>query len=387
MPDLDPGSLPFNGLAAGVNIRFEGGQVRNRWGFKKLKQLPQPWDCTNYTDWDQVVNRTPVNALAPHHMQHNVPVIWGASLTGGDATTTGSMSCWWFNPETNPVAGTGGSLIATDDQGALGVFAGSVYAVVGGHLYKLRTGTGLTTSTGMYPDLWEGGASVIGGGVDGICLQEHNGKLYIGSRAYYDGVSLVLTGETTWLGEMCQWRSTHLVGVEPGTSFYYMTDDVWSGASGLPSSYVNPYHNSMVEFRDAVWVASGREYIYRIVPEQAATAEYTSPGGDIYALTVLNDVLYFLRSVEDGGVWTTYLGMYEPDAASNNWKDNIKVINTDVYPYIGPGTALTVYRNKLVAGLGFYMHTHERPYDPTTKWYPIGSSMNNSWINGFRVGY
>jgi hypothetical protein len=269
-----------------------------------------------------------------------------------------------------------------------------VYSACGGHLYKLRTGVSTIDTTGGYTAqgiVWEGGATMIGGGVQGECLQEMGGKLYIGAYHYYDGVSLVETGATASVSNMCMWRDTHLVGTTGWNYsdwFYMDSDGTWSGVQTLPGPVNNQYLNAMVEYRDAIYVASGYQDVYRLVPGSAATTAHTMAGGYVYALCVMNDVMYFLRSVEDGGVWTTYLGLYDADApAGSEWKEDIKVLNTDLYPFIGPGTALIAYRNRLVASNGFYVSTHERSYDPMTKWYTFASCTNNQYINGFRVGY
>jgi hypothetical protein len=371
MPDADPSSLPPNNLVMALNVRHEAGQVRSRWGLKKVATLPSP--TTGGTE--------AITWLGTHHMQSTSSRLWvlsGAAVLG--------VATYWHNPDYNPNWAADGSFDTNGIAGhfsGLGSFAGSMHLFSGKVLYKLD------------PDPVTSTAIVLGGSPAGTgnCLQEFGGYLYVGTQLAWDGVSFLSTGASiAGISNSCGWRDTYLVGLQYGGAFYsYGTVDGGFTNAALPATYAIPYKNTMVEFRDAVYVASGDRDIWAIIPGVSATVVHTLPVNSVVTgVTVMGDMLFYTYTTSDGLNLTSYIGIYEPD--NDSWDDEYVNLTTALVadetdlPQV---TALTTYRNRLYVGYGPIsggvsgVATHDQTSLPSGDWYRV---FNPGVVTGLKVG-
>jgi hypothetical protein len=263
----------------------------------------------------------------------------------------------------------------------MGRFSGDMYMFSGGALRRLFAGRESS------------GATPLVGGItsNGFCLQEFGGRLYIGADYYYDGVSVIDSGiGANNVVNLCPWRDSHLVAVSvDGYSDYWYVDADGTWTMGaLPSVMGVTYRNNMAEFRDTVFVASGLESIFAIVPGVSAVeAHAVTAGGKVNAIAVLGDVMYYAWSISDGSTWDSYIGLFDPDAASGNWNDTYKLLDTDLDVPVGElsmVSTMVAYRNALYIGAYNSVCTHELPFDPTSTWYLVNAFGNE--ITALKVG-
>lgn len=371
MPDADPSSLPPNNLVMALNVRHEAGQVRSRWGLKEVATLPSPITAgTEAITW-----------LGTHHMQSTSSRLW--VLSGAAAL---GVATYWHNPDYNPNWAVDGSFDTTGLAGhfsGLGTFAGSMHLFAGKVLYKLD------------PDPVTSTAIVLGGSPAGTgnCLQEFGGYLYVGTQLAWDGVSFLSTGASiASIVNSCGWRDTYLVGLQYGGAFYsYGTVDAGFTNAALPGTYAIPYKNTMVEFRDVVYVASGGTDIWAIIPGVSATVVHSLPVDSVVTgVTVMGDMLFYTYTTSDGGNLTSFIGIYEPD--NDSWDDEYVNLTTALVadetdlPQV---TALTTYRNRLYVGYGPLsggvsgVATHDQTSLPSGDWYRV---FNPGVVTGLKVG-
>lgn len=347
MPDLDPGSLPANRPALALNCRFEAGQIKSRPGLELLAIVPPPWE---YTTGVASLFAENVTWMGSHHMQSKLPLLWAL------VWSLGSSSVYVFTPDATTALGVGGysnDLLVPD---GIGAFGGDVYITSSSRLMLLNPRR-------AEPILITG---VTAGAAN---LQEFGGKLWLGSGQTWDGISLAATSGTFSITSSCVWRDYYLVAVGDGNANYtYATiGGTWTNAA-LPGTLSNPYKNAVVEFREAVYVASGGRDIYKVIPSVSAAVVRTLPvDSKVTALATLGDYLFYAYTTDDGGNSTNYIGIHDPEGLSLQWVDQHHVLTE----LTGVVTSMATYRNRLYVGTAGGVATHTLSCDATSAWYTM----------------
>lgn len=347
MPDLDPGSLPTNRPALALNCRFEAGQIKSRPGLELLSIVPPPWE---YTTGVASVFAENVTWMGTHHMQSKLPLLWAL------AWSLGNSSVYVFSPDATTAIGVASYNNDLPIPDGIGAFGGDVYATSGRRLMLLNPRQ-------SEPVLIAG----VGPGTNN--LQEFGGKLWLGSAQTWDGVSLATATGAFPITSSCVWRDYFLVGVGHNESdyAYATTGDVWLTAA-LPGTLDNTNKNAVVEFREAVYVASGGRDIYKVIPSVSAAVAHTLPvDSKVTALATLGDYLFYAYTTDDGGNSTNYIGIHDPEGLSLQWVDQHHVLTE----LTGAVTSMVAYRNRLYVGTMGGVATHTLSCDATSAWYTI----------------
>lgn len=401
--DADPGSLPMNALAMPVNVRFEPGGVRSRYGIKAVATLPK---LSPSGTWAGAPGEQ-VNYLGMHHMQFRAPRLWVAAPGCLNRGFTNGAFLRWHNPDKSPETQLVGSYVAAADRiPAIGAFNGDMYFGDWGVLQKpnvieLSRGEPITIAVGQ---LWT--EQVVGfENRDVYGLQEFDGKLYIAllntadpslsEVRTWDGVTLAtdeVTGSVCGTN-FCVWRDSKLVMTAAGRGEVMVRsiDGTWN-TYAMPGgrTMYHDYKNSMAEFRDVVYIANGTDILMvSTFDSPAVTVAHTVSGagtGSITSVATLNDCLYYVYNLAGGQIW---VGMYEPDVATGYWVDDFKRIDTDLtanFQAVAGATTMITYRNRLYVGGGRgVVATHTLSYEPGSEWFEAMPLVGTKNVSALRV--
>lgn len=352
MPDLDPGSLPPNRPALALNCRYESGQIRTRLGLELLTIVPPAWEVTAGPDPSLFAES--VVWMGSHHMQARAPLLWLLTFSPGVCQVS------TYNPDEAAVKSIAALATSIQVPNGIAAFGGDVYVASEMNLWKLNPSRGSTSLIAR---------------VDSVAnLQEFGGRLWVGTAQTWDGVSLSTLAGSINITSSCIWRDSYLVGAAYGGAAYVYGD--YTGVmvtAALPGTVTNPYKNAVVEFREAVYVASGGRDIYKVIPSVSAVVAHTLPvDSKVMALAVLGDFLFYLYTTDDGNSSTNYLGIHDPDGLNIQWVDQHKVLTE----LTGEVRSMVVYRNRLYVGTADAFGTHTLSCDATTAWYGIAGSAN-----------
>ena len=408
--DYDPGSLPPNALALAVNVRFDPSGVRTRSGIRPIATLPTLSPTSVWTGNGGVPPQEQVYWLGTHHMQSRAPRLWISSpgCLGPTAPSGGFIR--WYNPDKSPEVQAAGNFVAELDR--LPPIAPYDGEMIFGDWAVLQRPNVLETARAESVQLGNRESyteQVVGyTGRDITAMQEFDGKLFLALHdpadvasavGYWDGLSRVTDDLVTGADygvNFCVWRDTKLVMLQHGSNAVRIRDlsGTWATVV-LPKVIDNDYKNSMVEFRDEIYIAPGDEFIYKISDFESPTAStvHTLPviGNDttVRSVAVLGDNLYFLYNVWSGGVYHGLLGLYEPDLVAGNWIENYSGLVGAGPAYLLPPGATTMvpYRNRLYVGGGSsQVVTHTLINDPTSEWYIAVGTVANQGVSALRVG-
>lgn len=401
--DSDPGTTERNRLVSGVNIRYDSGNIRNRWGLAEIYQFPSAAGLNGKVAW-----------LGMHHLQFRPPKLWlGCYACLGAGAQPGAL-LMSYSPDKSPAIQPVANYVAEQDRiPAVGGFSGELYFGDWSVLQRpiiQEPMRGERIAIGVRQAFTDPVAAYDG--FEASAMEEFDGKLFIAlkdpagaaSRVdYWDGVTLISSDLATGANygvNFCKWRDGKLVMIQYNTATVQIRDlaGSWSTVA-LPGVITNQYKNSMCEYRDAIYIANGG-VIYKISnydTPATSTAQTLPANSTATAVAAYGDLLYYLYNVGATTPYTAiWLGMYDPDRAASNWTDSHKQIDTDLgdTKYLSaPGAVSMIeYKNALYVGGNYtslFSHTVSR--DPLSTWavmmdgqvsFGTGSS---AYVAGLRV--
>jgi hypothetical protein len=220
----------------------------------------------------------------------------------------------------------------------------------------------------------------------GIAMKEFDGKLFISLKdpagaaskvATWDGLELVLSdlSTTTTHGlNFCRWRDGKLVMVQDGSTTAKIRDlaGTWSNVT-LPGAMSNWYQNSMVEFRDDIYIANGAS-IYKLTNYDTPTAStvHTITSHTITSLAVMHDNLYYLYNSGTPD-YDVFLGMFEPDIGASNWRDGEVLLNDEfsLGTVLDSGLAMIEFKGRLFVSCPSKLLVHSETMDVRSSWLMV----------------
>lgn len=366
-----PDNIGPNRLRKAYNVRIKNGIIQGRPGNVKA-------DTTQLGDAVRWVHEQPIRPIR----------LW-FGMNGCVGGLGGSLTT--YDPEQNPDLQLFGRYRNSSDQGVtLALFGGDIFIGEGPNLRKLQL---FHTDYGYTAGDLGGASDTLLHSFTGHIIQamkEFDNKLFIllvdiagggtaGKISVWDGISI--QDDLTGIGvptAACLARDNLVVGFTSAanhirTRVAGAVPGTWSTVAPGAGT-VSTYNSStaMIEYRDAVYIASGGTDLWKYDWTTLASIRTVTSATEVKAVAVGWDHLYY------GYITLTAALIGKYDAESNAFTDALKsltaqfandtVINTLVY-----------YRERLIAGMKG-VTTSGTNYIPKVFMSPGADISNSTWL-------
>lgn len=337
-----PDGIGANRLRQGHNIRIKNGAIYSRQGLAKTISS---------------VFGSKVLAIHGHDTRPHKLWIGVNGCVGGNG---GSLVS--YDPEQSPEIQFYGKYRAPTNNGlVLGTFQGKMYVAEGANLRQVS----------LFNSDYDISSISYGGNADTLVhvftgfvitgLKEFDDKLFIlmvndaglaGQIAAYDGVSIQVDLAAIGLPySACVARENLVVGFDSGSNHIRTrvagtVPGTWvtvAPGAGTIATYNSA--NSMIEYRDSVYIASGGTTIWKYDWATLAVIRTLGVGDTVKALAETLDHLFYGYSTTTP---SAIIGKYDGDG--NAWTDAYKNLTTQ-FSNMRNIFSLVTYKETLVAGL------------------------------------
>ena len=354
--EVDPGSLDFNELQRGENVRLRGKIIVTRRGQTQKANLGL--GGTQGVAWirDEPADNPRVR-------------LWLSAIGcfGAGIGTGGSIM--HIDPTESPALQTFGNFYAAADrQIPIGSYSGKLFV---GDKTTLREAAQTTAQFGfsiLSPSVPQAPIASFPGFTIS-CLREFDGKLFIGLSndvtpaaskiAVWDGLSVQddLTGVRPPLA-FGIFQSKLVAGFDATAANIRVRDagavpGVWT-TFGLAGFLCATQQNCMAEERQYLYIASGNNLIHRFdgaaLTLQRTIAGCAVDGKGCTSLAFHKGLLYYGWNTPAGAPgYSSRIGRHDPDSTATEWVDTYKDVTADQANFIEL-SSMASYRRQIVVG-------------------------------------
>lgn len=335
--ESDPGSLAPNELQFGVDVRLLGHGITSRGGY------------TLKADLNAIVGSQAVRWLKEAPVDNPRVRLWFVTRgCFGAAIGTGSRVQHYDEYENPKLQVYANTFAESDRDVPLGVYGDKLYAGEGPRVEEMIQ----VTAPSGFPVGALSPLRIPVGYFDGYtvrCLQEFDSKLFIGLEnnttpasskiVAWDGLSL--TDDKTGIRPPLAfgiWRNKLVAGFDATAGNIQVRDagsvpGTWA-AVALAGFQCGTYGNTMAEFRQYLFIASGIDKLFRFdgttLSLVRTIAGCATDGKGLTAVTLHRGLLYYGWNTPSAA-YASRIGRHDPDSTGGglDWVDTYKDVTTE----------------------------------------------------------